>query len=181
MVGLGALAVYAAIKGTSPLEELRSIITGKRPDPLSADPKAKPLESFSGGTIPDTGKKGSGAKLTSTRGVQPHVLAEMQYISNTWGIETQGFAARNIEGTNTLSDHALGLAIDAMSRNDKSIGQAVADYYVANASEKHVKYVIWNRNIWTPGQGWHPYHGVNPHTDHTHISFFPLIRGRVGR
>jgi len=178
MIGTGALLIRAAIKGTSPLDELRSIVGGKAPEPLSKESTGKSLGS-GGGT--GTATRGSGAKLNSTRGVQPHVLAEMHYIANTWGIETQGFSFRNIAGTTTLSDHATGLAIDAMSRDKKEIGQAVADYYVANATEKRVKYVIFDGQIWTPGQGWHPYRGVNRHEDHAHISFMQMIRGRVGR
>lgn len=33
-----------------------------------------------------------------------------------------------------------------------------------------LKYVIYNRQIWTPGHGWDPYGGSNPHTQHAHVS-----------
>jgi hypothetical protein len=47
---------------------------------------------------------------------------------------------------------------------------------VADGDEKRVKYVIWNRRIFSgPGQGkpvgtWRPYSGKNPHTQHVHVS-----------
>lgn len=36
-----------------------------------------------------------------------------------------------------------------------------------------VKYVIWNRRIWSKardGEGWRAYKGANPHTKHMHVS-----------
>jgi hypothetical protein len=114
--------------------------------------------------------------------LKPHVAAEATYVANTWKIEVQGFAFRNIAGTDTLSDHALGLAIDAMlpvGAKRVPMGEEISGYYVSNAQQKRVKYVIWNRRIWTSGQGWHPYRGVNPHTNHVHISFYPLGNPRA--
>jgi hypothetical protein len=37
-----------------------------------------------------------------------------------------------------------------------------------------VMYIIHNRRIWgsyRAGEGWRPYVGANPHTDHVHFSF----------
>jgi hypothetical protein len=36
--------------------------------------------------------------------------------------------------------------------------------------DKRIKYVIWNKRIWTPGTGWKAYTGPNPHTKHLHLS-----------
>jgi hypothetical protein len=37
-----------------------------------------------------------------------------------------------------------------------------------------IMYVIWNHRIWSAAradEGWRPYHGSDPHTDHVHVSF----------
>ena len=38
--------------------------------------------------------------------------------------------------------------------------------------DKRIKYIIWNKRIWTPEKGadWRPYTGSNPHDKHIHIS-----------
>lgn len=41
------------------------------------------------------------------------------------------------------------------------------------AKDPRVKYVIWNRRIWSLArdyEGWRPYNGANPHTGHVHVS-----------
>ena len=43
-----------------------------------------------------------------------------------------------------------------------------------NARRLGIMYIIWNRRIWIAAQatdGWRPYTGANPHTDHVHFSF----------
>ena len=48
-----------------------------------------------------------------------------------------------------------------------------AGHKAANARRLGVMYVIWDKRIWgayAANQGWRPYHGSNPHTDHVHIS-----------
>jgi hypothetical protein len=44
----------------------------------------------------------------------------------------------------------------------------------AMARRLGVTYIIHNRHIWgsyRAAEGWRPYVGANPHTDHTHFSF----------
>ena len=44
----------------------------------------------------------------------------------------------------------------------------------AMARRLGVMYVIYNRRIWgsyRAAEGWRPYVGANPHTDHAHVSF----------
>ncbi|WP_143254248.1 hypothetical protein [Amycolatopsis keratiniphila] len=48
-------------------------------------------------------------------------------------------------------------------------GQWLADRLTTHADPR-LKYVIWNRRIWTPGIGWKSYSGKNPHTSHVHVS-----------
>lgn len=174
MIGAGALLVYSAIKNSSPLAELRGILGGQRPEKLSTETRATKTSAF--GTAPPTDFQGGtiSGKLTSTSGVKAHVLSAMQFVSDHWGIETQGFADRNIAGTNVLSDHAKGLALDAMTDN-LSIGTAIANYFIMQAQARRVKYIIWQKRIWYPdGQGWRSYTGQNPHTTHVHISFYDV-------
>lgn len=38
--------------------------------------------------------------------------------------------------------------------------------------DNRIKYVIWNRQIWTPS-AWRSYTGPNPHTSHLHLSVQP--------
>lgn len=112
------------------------------------------------------------AAWTDTR-VQPHVRAAAQEIAQTFGVQNiGGYSYRNIEGTNTLSDHAKGLALDVMTSVK---GTQVANWAVQNASRLGITYVIWSRAIWDSrnNKGWTRYTGPNPHTDHVHLSFHP--------
>jgi hypothetical protein len=176
MVGTGALLVYSAIKGSSPLVELRSLLTGKRPEPLSKESVSKPLQ---GGAAIETATYQGKGKVTSRVGLRPHVATEADYIAATWGVEVQGFAIRNIAGTNTLSDHALGLAIDAMvppGVQGTNIGSAIFTHYTNPPGSNRVKYVIWQHTIWSAIRGPHAY-AKNDHMNHVHISFYPILRG----
>lgn len=168
----GALIAYAGIKGSSPLDELRNIITGQRPEPLSTTSGAAPLAAGSPGSA---GAASSGNAHTTGKEA-PHVAAEMQYISSTWGVPTYGWRTR---GSVPGSDHPKGLAIDAMVGKDRGKGDAIAAHYVANADRKRVKYVIWYGRIWNPGRGWKMYFGPSPHRDHPHISFYAMGSSRA--
>lgn len=46
--------------------------------------------------------------------------------------------------------------------------------WLANAlvasGDPRIRYIIWNRRIWTPGRGWAAYKGSNPHDKHLHLS-----------
>ncbi|EMD22928.1 hypothetical protein [Amycolatopsis azurea] len=48
-------------------------------------------------------------------------------------------------------------------------GQWLADR-LTGRGDARLKYVIWNRRIWTPGIGWKSYNGQNLHTHHVHVS-----------
>lgn len=111
--------------------------------------------------------------------VKPWVRSAAEDIGPRFGIRTvYGYSYRNIAGTSTLSDHALGLALDFMC--DIPTGNALASYVQAHAGEYNVTYIIHNRRIWSvarQGEGWRPYTGVNPHTDHVHVSFLAKPTG----
>lgn len=167
----GALIAYAGIKGSSPLTELRTILSGRRPEPLSTASSAEPLASAgSVGAAPAAGGKAN----VSTRD-QPHVAAEMRFISSTWGITTNGWRAVAAD----MTGHPAGLAIDAMTTN-KGTGDAIAAHYVQNARAKRVKYIIWWGRSWNPSRNtWVLYTGASPHKDHVHISFYAIGNPRA--
>jgi hypothetical protein len=41
---------------------------------------------------------------------------------------------------------------------------------LVNGNDPRIKYIIWQRRIYTPGLGWRPYYGSNPHDKHWHLS-----------
>lgn len=45
----------------------------------------------------------------------------------------------------------------------------LADKLVAHRDPR-IKYIIWNKRIWSTVNGWSPYGGPNPHTAHLHLS-----------
>jgi hypothetical protein len=181
MVGAGALVIYSAIKGTSPLTELRAILTGQRPEPLSTSAKGAPLTSGQMETGTYQGQHPGAGKIVGAVGLRPHVRAEADFIASTWGIKVEGFALRNIAGTNTLSDHARGLALDAMVPKGvagQNIGDAIFNHYIQNAKTKRVHYVIWQHTIWSVERGSHSY-AKSDHFNHVHISFYPIGSSRA--
>jgi hypothetical protein len=59
--------------------------------------------------------------------------------------------------------------------SEKTYGDRLANFYLANADRLAVMYVIWYRQIWMPGLGWRSYSGGNgdpasDHTNHVHLS-----------
>ncbi|MEV6306166.1 hypothetical protein AB0M02_42610 [Actinoplanes sp. NPDC051861] len=58
---------------------------------------------------------------------------------------------------------------------DKTYGNNLANYFINNADELSVLYVIWYRRIWLPSSGWKSYSGAggdpsSDHTNHVHLS-----------
>lgn len=82
-------------------------------------------------------------------------------------------------------EHPLGRACDFSASpgsfgghahgDDKAYGDNLAAWFVENANELGVQYVIWYRQIWFPSSGWRTYnlaHGDanSDHTNHVHVS-----------
>jgi len=81
-------------------------------------------------------------------------------------------------GYDAHGEHASGKAIDIMT-SDKALGDQIAAYLQAHASELHLYDVIWWDQIWTPeraSEGWRDYgdHGsaTANHMDHVHVSTY---------
>jgi hypothetical protein len=72
-------------------------------------------------------------------------------------------------------EHASGCAVDFMV-SDSPLGNAIAEWVQAHASQLHVYDVIWSQHIWTPeraSEGWRlmPDRGSETanHYDHVHV------------
>ena len=69
--------------------------------------------------------------------------------------------------------HAEGRAWDAptsaFTPAGLRCGNELFAWCIANASSIGLEELIWNRQIWSPSRGTHPYNGASPHTDHVHI------------
>ncbi|MBP2323350.1 tape measure domain-containing protein [Kibdelosporangium banguiense] len=117
-------------------------------------------------------------------GLGPMAKAAREFVMRTWGIQNiGGYANRNIAGTNTPSDHALGKAIDVMIPNYQSaasinLGNNIANWFTANPAKFGTKYVIWRDHI-NSGRGWEPYghpgggrNDTLQHRDHVHVSLY---------
>ncbi len=104
-------------------------------------------------------------------GMKPAAAATVRELGTRFGIKTiYGFRA------DTLPEHPSGRAADFMINdlpNGKAVGDALANYVVANAASIRPINVIWNTRIWTAArasEGWRRYTGTsNPHTDHVHV------------
>ncbi|MEU4693119.1 hypothetical protein [Actinoplanes sp. NPDC023714] len=73
-----------------------------------------------------------------------------------------------------LSSNASTFKNAAATGGDKAYGDRLAAYFVKNASELGVMYVIWYRQIWMPSTGWRAYSASGGpaavHTNHVHVS-----------
>jgi hypothetical protein len=69
------------------------------------------------------------------------------------------------------SDHNTGHAVDLT--HDPENGVDCADIFEKLKEDKRVKYLIFNKKIWSRDKarsGNRPYTGSNPHTKHLHVS-----------
>lgn len=80
------------------------------------------------------------------------------------------------------SEHKEGRAwdwgVNYRNGSDREAARRALDWLLAddalNARRTGIMYLIWNRQIWSSyrrAEGWRPYRGANPHTDHVHFSF----------
>ena len=98
---------------------------------------------------------------------------------------SQTFNCRNVDGTNSMSAHGVGRAVDLFfnandaaqrRRADDMVFMLLASDAVGNpnaiARRMGIQTIIWNRRIWTANNaaaGMRTYTGKHPHTDHVHI------------
>jgi hypothetical protein len=106
------------------------------------------------------------------KGVTANTAKAADYWGSKYGIKIIGGYREH--GSVPDSDHPKGRALDYMINNIKDghkVGTALANDLIKNYKSWNIKYVIWNRYIWSPGKGWRKYNGPSPHTDHVHASF----------
>jgi hypothetical protein len=73
-----------------------------------------------------------------------------------------------------FSANATGFQNTRATGGDKSYGDQLAGWFMANADRLGVLYVIWYKQIWFPGLGWRAYSGdgtpAGDHYNHVHLS-----------
>lgn len=100
--------------------------------------------------------------------------------SDGW-LGDQAHASRTSDHNPDKNGIVHAIDIDADFGNPKlDKAQQLAEQLAAHAaggskSGRRVKYVIYNRQIWSAKNGWKPrrYTGANPHTSHVHVSVTP--------
>jgi hypothetical protein len=127
------------------------------------------------------GYQGYQGQSTCSPSIKPGVADFRDYLNFWFGHHEAGIV-RNC-GVGGQSEHKEGRALDYMlPSTDPTSLRILADvlgsdqYGNAHAKGRRfgLMYIISNRRIfrfYRPEQGWQPYTGSNPHTDHIHFSF----------
>lgn len=113
--------------------------------------------------------------------VQPGTAALRDLLLATYGAQTIGGHRACPLASAVNSEHhdgrALDWMLDAADPADAATAREFLDWLLAdgaaNARRLGVMYVIWDGQVWKSyraAQGWQPYTGASPHTDHVHLS-----------
>jgi len=150
------------------------------------------------GVMDDDGVMGGAVIGTNTpnaksilKGLTPNANS-VSMAAAAMGYKQQGGVAhRNVNGTNVLSDHATGHAVDIMVPPKSADGYKLANYFLSNKDQFGVKYIIWNNQFASgkTGWAWEPYSKHGPaanqktatgrHEDHVHVSTTDAVGGNV--
>ena len=117
---------------------------------------------------------GSNCSTGATEGaltLRDHLLGYFPQIASV-GI----YNCRAIAGTNSMSLHGVGRALDIMIPTvggdaDNDLGDPIAAWLILNAAAIGMQTIIWDHSIWrvTYDPRIHEYTGENPHVDHLHV------------
>lgn len=147
------------------------------PAPVAAPAQPSKITSKStSSTTTSTGGSG-GSVNTGGYAAAAAAIGLRGYAIGVYSAVRTRFGVTNIGGYRAGDplDHGKGKAVDVMTSN-RSLGDAIADFVIANAGTLHVKYVIWRQRIWEPGKGWKAMSDRGSvtanHYDHVHISVF---------
>lgn len=107
--------------------------------------------------------------------VKAHVRAIAESVGPRFGIVViYGFRP-----VDPFPDHPSGRALDWMT-SSQATRHALAEYLRTNAVALDVDYIIRDRQVWSyrrAAEGWRPYSGSNPHTDHVHSTHWATSGG----
>ena len=109
--------------------------------------------------------------MSVTHGLVPDMVRAYEAVCNAFpGVTSYG-------GLGNRPEHNTGHAVDAMVYGDRALGQQIADFLQAHASELNLYDIIWYQHIWTPvrsSEGWRsmPNRGsaTANHMDHVHFA-----------
>lgn len=114
--------------------------------------------------------------------LQPNTIRLLRLIEKTFPYyATEG----SIYGwrEDAIADHPSGQALDTMmkggarSPDDVATGHTIAAFFMANARELGIVYLVWRQHIWYPGREWRKLGDRNDwtqnHMDHIHA----LVKG----
>lgn len=143
-----------------------------------------PAASFSGDNSPLAGGKMGPCDAPGADNTTPLMCATHKAVLEKF-TPPKGAGCYRADGGWVVGQHPLGRACDYMMANgqmpsakNQALGQALADWLVANADKLGVMYIIWRQEIWTTskrGQGWVPMSDrggdiTQNHYDHVHLS-----------
>jgi len=178
LVITGGTLIYSAFKGIDPRSLFTSVLTGSPVTPLPGIPGGT-----TGVTTPGVAPGSTNAPSGSSR-ITPAIRQIESALNKAFPGWTSGgdFVCKNIEGTNTPSQHAWGNAVDVMvppvsSSGYRTMGNtpgdAVAKWAIAQA---HSGTLPIDQVIW---RGWEWIHGGNvyDHFNHVHITGAPQMSG----
>jgi hypothetical protein len=130
------------------------------------------------------GPSGSGCNQTDPTGTGGCVTSTLLHAYNE--ARADGFTRfTKCWRTQNSGEHPKGRACDFSAEKgtfggdatgaDKTYGNNLANYFINNADDLNVLYVIWYRRIWLPSSGWKSYSGAggdpsSDHTNHVHLS-----------
>jgi hypothetical protein len=128
----------------------------------------------------DGGTNCSGGPTAGARALRTALLASFPQIGSI-GI----YNCRVIAGTNSMSLHGVGRALDVMiptsgGAADNDLGDPIAHWLIRHAQEIGVQTIIWDRSIWRVSRSprFGEYTGSNPHVDHLHVEI-NIAAGRM--
>lgn len=157
--------------------------------PTTANAASLPGKRFGPGIDPAAGYQG---QTRCDPHVKPGVKSFQRMVMNAFPTTGAGYFTRACS-VGGRSEHKDGRAWDWMvsanRRSDRKKVGKVIDWLLRRDSRGHrfaharrigLMYMIWNRRIWSTWDGWEPYYGSSPHTDHVHFSFgWPGARKRT--
>ncbi len=139
------------------------------PEPEPEVEEAAPATSSSGQQTVSRGGSAGGGTPCAGGGSWPDQVRNM--ITANFGIGNIGGYRPGDPG-----DHGKGLALDVMVGGNSGLGDAVAQWAMANKGRLNISYVIWQQRI-NMGGGWRGMEDRGSitanHYDHVHISLHP--------